>query len=82
MLVCSCVCVCMCVCVYFWSSVRGVCSNYEVVEFQPRTVTPLKPFVRRLLLHIYYLPAPPYPPTLGCTSGGGQPIGTWSMSEL
>ena len=32
------VCVCVCVCVCFRPPVCAVCSNHEVVEFQPRTV--------------------------------------------
>ena len=33
----------LCMCVCYWPPVCGVCSNYEVVEFQPRKVTPPKP---------------------------------------
>ena len=42
------------VCVCDLPLILGVCLNYEVVEFQPRTVTPLKPRLRCLLLHSYY----------------------------
>ena len=61
-------------CVCYYPPVRGVCPNYEVVEFQPRTVTPLKPRLCCLLLRIYYWPAPPYPPVVWCPSGGGSPL--------
>ena len=30
-------------CVCCWTPVRGVCPNYEMVEFQPQTVTPPEP---------------------------------------
>ena len=29
--------------VWFWPPVHELCPNYEVVEFQPRTVTPTEP---------------------------------------
>ena len=31
-----------CVCVYFWPPAHGVCPNYEVVEFQSWTGTPME----------------------------------------
>ena len=33
-------CVCVCVCVCYWPPDRGICPNYEDVDFQPRIVTP------------------------------------------
>ena len=45
--------VCVCVCVCYWPPVRGVCPNYEVLDFQPWTVTPPKLRILCLLLHIY-----------------------------
>ena len=41
------------VCLCYWLPVRGVCPNYEVVEFQPRKVTPTKPMLCPLLLIVY-----------------------------
>ena len=65
--------VCVCVCVCNCLPVRGVCPNYEVMEFQPQTLTPPKPSIRLLLLHSYYLLVLPSPPVVRCPSGGGQP---------
>ena len=63
----------MCVC--YWQLVCGVFPNYEVVDFQPRTVTPPEPRLRHLLLCIYSLPAPPCPPLLSSDvlPGGADP---------
>ena len=55
--------------VCYWPPVRGVCPNYEVVEFKPRTVTPPKPRLRCLLLRICSLPVPTSPPAVQCYSG-------------
>ena len=41
------------VCVCYWPPVRGVCPNYEVVQFEPWTVNPPEYWLRRLLLRIY-----------------------------
>ena len=60
--------------VCYWPPVSGVCRNDEVVEFQPRTVTPPKPRPLLLLLHICYWPAPPSPPAIRCPSGGSIPL--------
>ena len=35
------------VCVCYWPPARGVCPNYQVVEFKTQTVTPKKPRLRR-----------------------------------
>ena len=55
---CHLLCVCVCVCVCCRSPSREVCPNYEVVEFQPRTVTPPEPMIFCLLLRIFYLSLP------------------------
>ena len=60
-------------CVCYRPPVYGLCPNYELVEFQPRAVTPPKPRLCCLLLHIYYWPSPPYPPIFRCPSGVGIP---------
>ena len=58
----------------YWSLVRGVWPDYEVVEFQPWTVTPPKPWLCSLLLHSYSWPAPPSPPAVRCHSGRASPL--------
>ena len=59
--------------VFFWTPVRGVCTNNELVDFQPRTVTPPEPMLFCLLLRIYTRPAPPSLPADWCLSGGAHP---------
>ena len=66
-----CVCVCVFVCMCYRPPVRGVCPNYEVVEFQPWKVTHPQPRICCLLLHIYTFPAPPSIPIVLCPYGGG-----------
>ena len=56
---CVCAFVYLCVCVCNRPTVRGVCTKYEVVDYQPRTVTPLKPRLHWLLLHSYFWPSLP-----------------------
>ena len=63
-------CVTLCVCVCYCPPVHGVCLNHEVVEFQPRKVTPPEPRLSRLFLHSYYWSTPPSPPAVQCSSGG------------
>ena len=50
----------MCVCVCYCPPVREVCPNHEVVMFQSRTVTTLKPIPCRLFLYSLLL-NPPLP---------------------
>ena len=50
----------VCVCVCYWSLVRYVCPNHEVVMLQPRTVNTPKPRIIRLLLYSLLL-NPPHP---------------------
>ena len=45
-------------CVCFRPPARGVCPKYEVVEFQPRTVTPPEPMLCCLLLRTFLLDPP------------------------
>ena len=59
-------------CVY-QPPVRDVCPNYEVVGFQPHTVTPPELRLFCLLLRIYYFPTAPYLPVVRCPSGGTPP---------
>ena len=58
-----------------WSPVRVVCPNYEVVEFQPRKVTPPEPRRCCLLLRIYTCTAPLLPtfPPPDVLTGGAAP---------
>ena len=58
--VCVCVCVCMCVCVCNRPPVSEVCPNYEVVMFQPLTVTP--PHLVSIAIVTYFISSPPAPP--------------------
>ena len=67
-------CVCVCVCVCYRPPVRGVCPNYEVIEFQPRTVTPLEPRLFHLFLRIILVPPRPPFPSSGVLPGGGSPL--------
>ena len=50
---------CVCVCVY-WPSVREVCPNYEVVVFQPLTLT-TPDLASVAYCYIAYLLNPPHP---------------------
>ena len=43
--------VCVCVCVCYWALVCGLCLNYEVVDFQYQTMTPLKPRLVQMILY-------------------------------
>ena len=61
------------VCMCCWPPARGVCTNYEVVEFQPRTVTPLEPRLCRKLLRNFYLTCPALSSHLLMSFRGGQP---------
>ena len=63
-----------CVCLCYRPLVYGVCSNYELVEFQPHTVIPPKPRLCHLLLHRYYWFSLPSPPSFWCTCLGGRPL--------
>ena len=50
----------LCVCVCFRPPVRGVYLNYEVLDFQPQTVTPTEP---RSVSYCYiFILVPPCPP--------------------
>ena len=55
----------------YWPPVHGVCPNYEMGEFQPQTVNPPKPRLRRLLLHSHSWTASTSHPDIQCPSGGG-----------
>ena len=63
----------MCVCVCGRPPACGMCPNYEVAEFQPRTVTSPEPRLCRLLLHIYTCTAPPTPSRRLVSFQGGHP---------
>ena len=49
----------VCAWVCYRTLVHEVCPNYEVVEYQPCTVTPPESRLCRLLLRIYFCPTPP-----------------------
>ena len=82
----------MCLCVCYWPPVHEVCTNHEVVMFQPRTETPPKPRLRHLLVHsLIFEPAPSPPPSIRCLSRGAQripdppphpPTSTFSPNEI
>ena len=58
-----------------WSTVRGVCTNHEVVMFRPRTVTPpyLGSVVNCNVATPLFLPAPPFSALRLISVWGGLP---------
>ena len=60
-------------CVRYWIPVRGVCPNYDVVDFQPPTVIPPEPRLCFFLLRIYSFIAPPSIPVVQCPYRGSPP---------
>ena len=67
-------CVCVCVCVCYRPLVYGVCTNDEVLEFQPRTVILPKPgSVAYCYIPIIDLPYSPIPLSGVFLGGRGSP---------
>ena len=63
----------ICVCMCYWPTVRGLCPNYYVVEFQPWTLIPLQlGYVAYCYIAILDPPRPLLLPT-NVRPGGGQP---------
>ena len=68
---------------FTWPPVRGVCPNYEVVMFQPRTVTP--PYLVSVVncyVSYSFKPAPPFSELHPLSSLEGLPAPALSLSPV